>query len=497
VKAFGSKPTCAEVLEGISLNGKVAVVTGGASGIGMETVVSLFNAGATVVAACRDLARAQQALCARLQTSALPSRIVLSELNLASLASVRFCAKELLKQFPEIHILVNNAATMATPHLQLGNLGYEIQFETNHIGHFLLTNLLVPALKEAASARIVCLSSSGHRQSPIRFDDVNFQLEPYKKWPAYGQSKSANALFAFELNSRLSAFGVHAFSVHPGGIMTNLQRNLSQEEMRNMGWFDESGTVHPAFKNVDQGAATSVFVATAQGIEHLGGCYFEDCAPSANAAKHIQDAHDALRLWKLSEEIVRQEFCLSFQSSSTKNAVTASDVPELSNFVSLCVQNLPDSSSMLASENHLAVKVFVPTSGSPTPPKEFVNIDVLNVSLNQNALSHLEVGKSYQLTPYCTWATGVTKVLVAKRKESHTAENFRAELSKHLFLARNVLVPQGLRGYIVYVGHDFEIALLNFESEQAQIEMWKSKESESANAHAATFLELVSFQVSH
>ena len=202
---------------------------------------------------------------------------------------------------------------MACPLTRTAN-GYEAQFATNHLGHFLLTNLLIPALEKGSPSRIVSLSSLGHRLSPIVFEDIHFQEREYDKWKAYGQAKTANSLFAVELNRRLSPSGIAANAVHPGGIMTGLQQHLTMEEMTASGWFAEDGTPHPAFKNIEQGAATSVWAATAPELAGKGGKYLEDCneAEAFNPEKrvsgvmpHALDAEAAARLWAVSAEMTR------------------------------------------------------------------------------------------------------------------------------------------------------------------------------------------------
>jgi NAD(P)-dependent dehydrogenase (short-subunit alcohol dehydrogenase family) len=212
-----------------------------------------------------------------------------------------------------LDILINNAAIMASPEHRVGP-GWEAQFATNHLGHFALTNLLWPALAASGGARVVSLSSTGHKLSPIRFDDINFETG-YDKWRAYGQAKTANALFAVRLDALGRDFGVRAFAVHPGGIMTELQRHLPREEMIAAGWMDEHGNVDARFKTPEQGAATSVWAATSPALEGLGGVYCEDCdiaeptVPGSPEARirgvdaHAVDPDAAARLWQLSADL--------------------------------------------------------------------------------------------------------------------------------------------------------------------------------------------------
>ena len=232
---FTREATALEVISGHDLSGQTALITGGASGIGLETTRVLLSAGARVLVAVRDPARAQEALA---DLKAPAGQLETVQLDLASLSSVRQAAAHLLVSTPRLNLLINNAGTMATPFGHTAD-GFETQFGTNHLGHFLLTTLLMPALLAAAPARVVALSSIGHRRSDVHLDDLNYQRREYEKWAAYGQSKTANALFAVGLTQRFGAQGVAANSVHPGGIMTNLQRFLPREEQVAMGWMDE------------------------------------------------------------------------------------------------------------------------------------------------------------------------------------------------------------------------------------------------------------------
>ena len=223
---FGADTTTDEVLEGVDLSGRLAVVTGGYGGLGRETARALAAHGANVVIAGRDPQRLADT--AAQLTDALPvgsGRIETLVLDLASLDSVRAAAAELTDRHPEIHLLIDNAGVMACPPARTAD-GFEMQFGTNHLGHFLFTLLLLDALRAGAPSRVVVLSSAGHRVSPIRWDDLNFDDGEYHNWTAYGQSKTANALFALELDRRLGADGVHAYSVHPGVIMTELGRHM-------------------------------------------------------------------------------------------------------------------------------------------------------------------------------------------------------------------------------------------------------------------------------
>jgi len=308
---FNARSTALEVARGHDLSGKTALVTGASSGIGIETARALLSAGAEVVLAVRDLEKGERVL-EDLRASTGNARVGLLQLDLGSLESVRTAAAEFLSGHDQLHILVNNAGIMATPH-RLTPDGFESQFGTNHLGHFLFTNLLLKALKNAAGARVVALSSTAHLRSDIHWDDVDYRSRPYDKWEAYGQSKTANALFALGLNQRFSSVGIFANAVHPGGIMTGLQKELPEEEMRAMGWLNPDGTPLEGFKSVAQGASTSVWAAVGPQLEGVGGLYLEDCAQAApfdpalpyrGVKAYALDPESAVWLWTLSEERV-------------------------------------------------------------------------------------------------------------------------------------------------------------------------------------------------
>ena len=262
-----------------------------------------------MLVAVRDPERAGEALAG---LEARPGQLETVRLDLASLASVRAAAAQILASTPKLKLLINNAGTMATPLGQTED-GFETQFGTNHLGHFLFTTLLMPALIAAAPARVVALSSSGHRRSDVNLEDPNFRERAYEKWNAYGQSKTANSLFAVELTRRYQGQGVTANAVHPGGIMTNLQRFLPREEQLAMGWMDEQGNLNPAFKTPEQGAATSVWAAVGSELQGLGGLYLEDVSealpfdpanPFTGYMPYARDPQTAQKLWTLSEELV-------------------------------------------------------------------------------------------------------------------------------------------------------------------------------------------------
>jgi NAD(P)-dependent dehydrogenase (short-subunit alcohol dehydrogenase family) len=313
---FGATTTAAQVLEGLDLTGKVAVVTGGYSGIGLETTRVLSEAGATVIVPARTPDKARDAL-------ATIARVEQGTMDLLNAASIDAFADDFIASGRPLHLLIDSAGIMATP-LTRDARGYEVQFAANHLGHFQLAARLWPALARAHGARVVSVSSRGHRRGGVDFDDVQFERRAYDKWVAYGQSKSANVLFAMGLDRRGAPHGVRAFAVHPGGIITDLIRHLSDEELKPMGVARdaaghftraESGEV---FKTVEQGAATQVWCAVSPQLAGLGGAYCEDCdiaepvaaddpRPSGVRPWAIDPAA-VERLWTLSEKLTGVRF---------------------------------------------------------------------------------------------------------------------------------------------------------------------------------------------
>jgi NAD(P)-dependent dehydrogenase (short-subunit alcohol dehydrogenase family) len=301
---FGAESTAAEVLRGIDLSGKLAIVTGGYSGIGLETTRALAEAGAHVVVPARRPETAREAL-------AGIDGVEVEELDLADLGSVEKFAERFLATGRDIHIVIDSAAIMACPETRVGP-GWEAQFATNHLGHFALVNRLWPAI-ERGRGRVVAVSSGGHHTSGIRWDDIEFRTG-YDKWQAYGQAKTANVLFAVQLDALARDRGVRAFALHPGGILTPLQRHLPKAEMVERGWIDEDGNpLNPAgFKSTEQGAATQVFAATSPQLDGKGGVYLEDCdiarpaqegGPRTGVKGYAVDPEQAARLWALSAEL--------------------------------------------------------------------------------------------------------------------------------------------------------------------------------------------------
>ncbi|MEU5891088.1 SDR family NAD(P)-dependent oxidoreductase [Streptomyces sp. NPDC047461] len=300
---FDARSTADDVLAGLDLTGKLAVVTGGYSGLGLETTRALTKAGARVVVPARRPAVAREAV-------AGIEGVEVDELDLGDLDSVRAFAERFLASGRRIDFMIDNAGIMACPETRVGP-GWEAQFATNHLGHFALVNRLWPAI--APGARVVSVSSRAHHFSGMRWDDVQWTRN-YDKWQAYGQAKTANVLFAVHLDRLGREFGVRAFSLHPGGIFTPLQRHIPKAEMVERGWIDEDGAfLNPeGFKTPEQGAATQVWAATSPQLDGLGGVYLEDCDIAEPAVDDDQssgvkawaiDPEQAARLWELSAEL--------------------------------------------------------------------------------------------------------------------------------------------------------------------------------------------------
>ena len=318
---FGRHSTTDEVLAGMDLGGRRALVTGASAGLGEETARALAAHGAAVTLAVRDPARAEAAA-GRIRAVVPEAELEIRQLDLADLAGVRACAADFLAAHERLDLLINNAGVMACP-LTRTPEGRELQLATNHIGHFLLTCLLAPALRAAAPARVVNLSSTGHQLAGVDLEDPFFERRDYDKWIAYGQSKTANALFAVGLDRRLAASGVRAFAVHPGGIQTELGRHLEESDVAAL--MARAGITDPEafmadFKTVPQGAATTCWAATAAELADGGGLYLEDCAVAApfdgetfgvGVAPHALDPEAAERLWTRSEAWVGEAFPLA------------------------------------------------------------------------------------------------------------------------------------------------------------------------------------------
>lgn len=302
-----------DVLADQEVAGLTAIVTGGYSGIGLETTRALARKGARVIVPVRSEQKAADAL------RGVDGTVRTLPLDLGDLASVRAFTDIARAELNEVDLLINNAGIMACPETRLGP-GWEAQFAVNHLGHLALTIGLLPLLEAADTPRVVSLTSGGHKLSGIRWDDVHFERSEYDKWIAYGQAKTANALFANALSRRLEHANGSAFSVHPGGIFTPLQRHLQQEEMVAFGWLDEDGQpsalAREGFKTPEQGCSTTLWAATSPLLDGKPGVYCEDCdvaAPTDPTSEYARyfgvDAHacddqDAERLWELSEALL-------------------------------------------------------------------------------------------------------------------------------------------------------------------------------------------------
>lgn len=318
---FTAATTTTDVIAGIDLTGQTAIVTGGYSGLGLETVRTFLAAGAEVIVPARDPARAAKQL-AGIEVA------VVEELDLLDPDSIDAFADRFLATARPLHLLVNSAGIMAAP-LTRDARGFESQFATNHLGHFQLTTRLLPALRQAQGARVVAVSSRGHRYSPVHFEDPNFEHREYAPYAAYGQSKTANVLFAVELDAREQGNGIRAFAVHPGSIMTNLAQNTDREVLRRGGFLDDDyqPIIDPSrgLKTPEQGAATQVWCATSPQLDGLGGLYCEDVEVAGVHSGDLPDTEvlaltpgtfgvmpyaidpaAAGRLWKLSEEILHR-----------------------------------------------------------------------------------------------------------------------------------------------------------------------------------------------
>ena len=312
--AFNGRSTADEVLAGLNLTGKTVVVTGSSAGLGSETARAMAAAGAEIVMVSRDAAK-NEAVAARIKAAQPEANLHLVAMDLADMESVRRGAAEILAAHPRIAALINNAGIMGGPYI-LTKDGLELHFAINHVGHFLLTGLLVPALKAAARSRVVILTSAGHRMAGLDLNDLNFRNREYIYYLAYCQAKRANVLHAVALAKRLAPFGITANAVHPGAIRTEVWRDLTEEDFQGaMAWSSASGSPE---KTYAQGAATQVWAAVSPEAEGLTGLYFEDCHiaehipfgdfGAAGVVEEALDPHTAELLWAESERLVGQKF---------------------------------------------------------------------------------------------------------------------------------------------------------------------------------------------
>lgn len=315
---FSSKSTTSDVITGIDLKGKIVIVTGGSTGIGLETTRTLANAGAAVIVPARDIEKATKNLDGI-------KNVELETMDIMDPASIDAFAEKFLSSNRPLHLLVNNAGIMWVP-LRRDSREIESQLATNYLGQFHLTAKLFPALKRANGARVINVSSLGHQMAPFNFEDPNFLNREYETLQAYGQSKTASNLFSLELDNRAKAFDVRAYSLHPGSIGgTELAREASVELFQKMGFLDADGNMRPEvaarLKTIPQGAATTVWCATSAQLDNIGGVYCED-ADIARLAdensigtygveRYSLDEANAKRLWDLSEQMTGITFQLS------------------------------------------------------------------------------------------------------------------------------------------------------------------------------------------
>ena len=315
---FGATSTTDEVLQGVNLSGKRILVTGASAGLGVETARALASHGAEVIGAARDLTKAQRATEQVRSQAAAGGSLRLIQLDLASLESVRRCADALLAEGKPFDVIIANAGVMACPK-GITVDGFETQFGTNHLGHFVLVNRLAPLLEPGA--RVVNLSSAGHRYADVDLEDPNFEHTEYKEFIAYGRSKTANILFAVEFDRRHRARGVRATALHPGAIETELARYMTPEArtalIANINASMPKGAPPFSYKSIPQGAATSVWAACVADADAVGGRYCEDChiaeissTPGIRGGvqPYALDAVRAQALWLKSEQMVGEQF---------------------------------------------------------------------------------------------------------------------------------------------------------------------------------------------
>ena len=312
---FKARSEPAQILEGIELQNKNVIVTGGYSGIGLETTRALTNCGANVVVPARRRDIASKAL------EGIISNENIVEMDLADVSSVQNFVNNYVEGGLSLDLLINNAGVMACPEGRVGN-GWERQFGVNQIGHFVLTKGLMELMAKSEGSRFVSLSSSAHSLTGILWDDIHFENTPYDKWVAYGQSKTASSLIAIEFDRLMKDKGVRGYSVHPGGIMTPLQRHLENEEMVALGWMKEDGSLSDMaaanFKTPEQGATTTLWAATNPKLDDIGGVFCENCDVAVlkeevdesmkryiGVADWAIDTDEATKLWETTEHMLK------------------------------------------------------------------------------------------------------------------------------------------------------------------------------------------------
>ncbi len=314
MSTFGKDSTTDEVLAGKDMAGQTVFITGANSGLGQETARAMAACGAHIIMAGRDQAKLDEAVAA-IRAQHPDASLDTIVCDLGNLASIRACGDEARKRFTAIDLLINNAGVMACPLMHTAD-GFEMQFGTNHLGHFALTAELLPLIEAGDAKRIVNLSSRGHHFAPVDLDDPNFTERPYDPWQSYGHSKTANILFTVGLEARFAAKGIHAYAVHPGGIHTNLGRHMTEEMTAALIERVTKSDNGFAWKTIPQGAATSCWAATAPELEGTGGVYCEDCHVAAvdnqssegGVRSYALDPAAAERLWTLSEQLTGASF---------------------------------------------------------------------------------------------------------------------------------------------------------------------------------------------
>jgi NAD(P)-dependent dehydrogenase (short-subunit alcohol dehydrogenase family) len=313
MSGFGWATTTDEVLAGKDLSGTSVFITGANSGLGQETARAMASKGAHVIMAGRDQAKLDEAVAA-IRADVPSAELDTITVDLGSLESIRASTSRARQRFAKIDILINNAGVMATPFTHTAD-GFEMQFGTNHLGHFALTGELMPLIERGTTKRIVNLSSRGHHMGPVHFDDPNFVHRPYDPWSSYGQSKTANILFTVGLEQHFAVLGIHAYAVHPGGIQTNLGRHMTPEMMEALIARVTTSDSGFAWKTIPQGAATSCWAATAPELEGQGGVYCEDC--------HVAEVDDVsskggVRTYALNPSYAEQLWALSEDATGVK-----------------------------------------------------------------------------------------------------------------------------------------------------------------------------------
>ena len=311
---FGWSSTTDEVLAGIDLSGRTVFITGANSGLGRETARAMASRGAHVIMAGRDQDKLDEAVAA-IQAEHPKAQLDTITVDLGSLENIRAATSRARQRFQKIDLLINNAGVMATPFLHTAD-GFEMQFGTNHLGHFALTGELFPLIERGHLKRIVNLSSRGHHFAPVDFEDPHFERRAYDPWTSYGHSKTANVLFTVGLEARFAVLGIHAYAVHPGGIQTNLGRHMTPEMMEALMARVTSKDTGFQWKTIPQGAATSCWAATAPELEGKGGVYCEDChvaevddeSSTGGVRSYALNPSFADRLWKLSEELTGVQY---------------------------------------------------------------------------------------------------------------------------------------------------------------------------------------------